>query len=572
MNTRSMAVTVFLTIGSIGLLTVGAATSHSANAASDKGSRPNILLIVADDLGYSDLSVYGSEIPTPNLDALAREGMMLTDFHSGQTCSPTRAMLMSGTDSHIAGKGAMELQIPATREQPGYEGYLNSRVASLASLLSDAGYNTYATGKWHLGGGDQQTPRARGFKRSWMLLGAAGGHVDTNALSPPGRGPKPPDYTEDDKPATPPQEWYSTRHYTEKMIEFIKADRADGKPFFAYMAYTAPHWPLQAPQESIARFAGRYDEGYDALYQKRLAGMKARGFAPKDAPSLPKRAGQPDWNDLTPEQKKIEARRMEIYAAMVSDLDIYVGKVIDYLKSAKLYDRTLIVFMSDNGAEATAAFPGQASRGNSRDESTGPNSYENMGKAGSFIYLGPNWARASGASLHEYKVAGFEGGHRVPAFVHYPSWIRGGQRSAALSSVLDLMPTFLAVAQTSFPGSTYQGREVAQPIGKSLVPLLKGEAKTVRGPDDWLGWELFGSKGVRKGDWKLVWDPNEYEQARWHLYNVRDDLAEAHDLAGSNPAKLAEMMAVWRAYQMQNGVIDWPATAPAPGRLPRLAR
>lgn len=562
-----MAGKILRTIGSIGLLTLCAAASGPASLASDKNSRPNILLIVADDLGYSDLGVYGSEIPTPNLDALAGEGMILTDFHSGLTCSPTRAMLMSGTDSHIAGKGAMELQIPATKGQPGYEGYLNFRIASLADLLSDAGYNTYATGKWHLGSVAGQTPKARGFKRSWMLLGPGGGHLDGKALVP--ADPNASDYRDDDKPVPVPQGWYSTRHFTSKMIEFIEADRDDGKPFFAYLAYTAPHWPLQAPQDSIARFAGRYDEGYDALYEKRLAGMKARGFVAKDAPPLPKRAGQPDWNDLTPEQKKIEARRMEIYAAMVSDLDTYVGQVIGYLKSEGLYDNTLIVFMSDNGAEATSGFGSEA--GPLARATVGDNSYENMGKPGSFVYLGPNWARAGNASLHEYKASGFEGGHRVPAFVHYPAWIGGGLRSTALSSVVDLMPTFLAVAQSSFPGRTYQGREVAQPIGKSLVPLLKGETKAVRGPDEWIGWELWGSKGVRKGDWKLVWDPSEGDQARWHLYNVRDDLSEARDLAASQPDKLAEMITVWQAYQTQSGVIDWPRDAPVPGRPPRQA-
>ncbi len=311
--------------------------------------RPNILLIVADDLGYSDLGAFGSEIPTPNLDALARSGMLLTDFYAGMTCSPTRAMLMSGTDHHVAGMG---VQGRPSREdqrgQPGYEGYLNFRVASLAELMTDAGYNTYMTGKWHLGEELEHGPRARGFRRSFVSLDGAAhlGGWDW-------RGPQPARYRDGEEIVEVGDDFYTTRFYTQRMIEYIEQDRAEGKPFFAYLAYTAPHWPLQAPDESIARFKGRYDAGYEALYESRFARQKELGLVAADAEPIDAARFRPRWSELSEDERRFEARRMEIYAAMVSDLDTYVGEVVAYLERSGERDNTFIMFMSDNGAEAS---------------------------------------------------------------------------------------------------------------------------------------------------------------------------------------------------------------------------
>jgi arylsulfatase A-like enzyme len=511
---------------------------------------PNILFILADDLGYADLGVFGSEIPTPHLDALAKEGMLLTSFYSGMTCSPTRAMLMSGTDHHLAGLGVMGSPTRADQKgQPGYEGQLNFRVASLADLMTDAGYNTYMTGKWHLGDTVEAGPRARGFKRSFISLDGAAhlGGWDW-------RGPEPAKYRDGDELVTVGDDWYTTRDYTTKMLGYIEEGRADGKPFFAYLAYTAPHWPLQAPKESIAKFKGWYDEGYEALYAKRFADQKTLGLVAKDATPIDNARFKPRWSALSADEKKIESRKMEIYAAMVSDLDTYIGEVVEYLKKIGEYDNTMIVFMSDNGAESDRRDlrePISLQVGKAYDHSL-----DNLGSATSYVMYGPNWASAGATPFNRHKATGFEGGVHVPAFVHYPRKVAPGSRSDAMGTVMDLLPTFLEVAGARHPGTSYRGQSVLPVRGVSLLPVLEGKAQAVHAPDEIFGWELFGHRSVRQGHWKLVWDQAEpAAQRHWYLYDLRTDPAEQHNLATSSPEQLQRMQQVWERYDQEAGVI-----------------
>jgi arylsulfatase A-like enzyme len=523
----------------------------SDKSASDIAPRqPNILMILADDLGYSDLGVFGGEIPTPNLDALARRGMLLTQFYSAPTCSPTRAMLLSGMDHHRAGLGVMGAP---TREdqmgQPGYEGYLSFRVATMAELLADAGYNTYMTGKWHLGETVETGPRARGFRRSFVSLDGAAhlGGWDW-------RGPQPAKYRDGDEIVTVGDDFYTTRFYTERMLEYIEQDRAEGKPFFAYLAYTAPHWPLQAPDESIARFKGHYDAGYEELYHSRLARQKALGLVPKGAVPIDDARFAPRWSELDAQQRAIEARRMEIYAAMVSDLDIHVGKVIDYLKRTGQFDNTFIVFMSDNGAESTRRDLQSPIRDHIGKEYD--HSLQNMGRRTSYIMYGRNWASVSATPFNRHKATAFEGGVHVPAFVHYPKRVKGGTRSDSIGTVADLLPTFLSLAGTQHPGTSYKGREVLPMQGVSLLPLLQGKAVEVHAPDAVFGWELFGQRAVRQGDWKLVWDQAAPPaQRRWQLFDLASDRPEQHDLSAARPAEFNRMQQLWERYDAENGVI-----------------
>jgi arylsulfatase len=529
--------------------TDGAPAAPAASSAAS-AERPNILFILADDLGYSDLSVFGSEIPTPNLDALARNGMLLTDFYAGMTCSPTRAMLMSGTDHHLAGMG---VQGQPRRDdqvgQPGYEGYLNFRVASLADLMTDAGYDTYMTGKWHLGEEVTQGPRARGFKRSFVSLDGAAhlGGWDW-------RGPQPARYRDGEELVQVGDDFYTTRFYTQRMIEYIEQDRAGGRPFFAYLAYTAPHWPLQAPDESIARFKGKYDAGYEALYASRFARMKELGLVRADAQPIDDSRFRPRWGELSDEEKRFEARRMEIYAAMVSDLDTYVGELIAYLERIGELDDTFIMFMSDNGAESARrdlAPPIRDHVGTAYDHSL-----ENLGRANTYVMYGANWASVSATPYFRHKATGFEGGVRVPAFVHYPSMVTPGTRSDGVGTVMDLLPTFLALAGTQHPGATYRGMPVLPVKGVSLLPLLRGEADEVHPADTTFGWELLGQRSVRQGDWKIVWDQRlPEEERRWQLFDLASDPFEQHDLSASNPEQLARMVALWDRYDEENGVI-----------------
>ena len=520
-----------------------------AASAPQRDERPNIVLIVADDLGYSDLGIFGSEIPTPNLDALASAGMVLTQFYANMTCSPTRAMLFSGTDSHVAGLGVMgRPRNPVQQDQPGYEGYLNFRVASLAELLRDAGYRTYMTGKWHLGMDVETSPAARGFDRSFVSLDGAA-HLGGLSWNGPGLAP----YRDGEELVTVGEEFYTTRFYTERMIEYIESDRADDAPFFAYLAYTAPHWPLQAPPESVAKFAGWYDAGYEALYRERLERARTLGLVPADFTGIPPVAGQPRWEELSDEERRIEARKMEIYAAMVSDLDEYIGRFIAYLESIGELDDTFIFFMSDNGPEGL------------RRDLAAPlsdwvaeccdNSYENLGAGDSYVMYGPNWARAGTVPFRDTKASAFEGGIRVPAFAAWPGVVPAGTRSGAFGTVMDLLPTFLELAGTSHPGEAYRERPVAPPRGASLLPLLRGDADAVHSADYWVGWELYGHRAIRRGDWKIVWDPREGDDAAWKLFNLAEDPGEQQDLAAAAPERLLELQDLWERYVQESGVI-----------------
>jgi arylsulfatase A-like enzyme len=532
-------------------VTAAASPSPAESAAETTAidTRPNILYIMADDLSYSDLGVYGGEIPTPNLDLLANNGMLLTSFYTGLTCSPTRSMLMSGMDSHLAGLGVMGAPSrPDHQDQDGYLGYLNFNVASLADLMTDAGYNTYMTGKWHLGLDDFNGAHARGFKKSFVSLDGAA------HLGPwDWRGPQNAKYRDNGELVEVGADFYSTRVYTERMLQYIEEDRADGKPFFAWLAYTAPHWPIQAPRESIARFHGNYDAGYEALYESRFTRLKELQLIPADAQPIPHERFNPRWDSLSAEEKAVEAREMEIYAAMVSDLDIYVGQVIDYLKEIGEFDNTFIIFSSDNGAESGATETRAnivAEIGKSYDHSL-----DNLGAGNTYVMYGRNWASATEAPFYRHKATGFEGGIRVPAFVHYPALVAPGTRSNGPAHVMDLLPTFLALAGSEHPGNQYRGQTVLPPQGKSLLPQLRGEAATVR-ENGLLGFELHGHRSVRVGDWKLVWDhAGPAEARRWYLFNLLDDPFEQNDLSATNPEKLQEMLANWDAYQNSSGVI-----------------
>ena len=531
-----------------------AAESNSATGttapAQKMPGKPNILLIVADDLGYSDLSLYGSEIPTPNIDELARTGMLLDEFYSGLTCSPTRSMLLSGTDNHLAGLGVMGAPTrPEHKEQPGYAGYLNFRVASLADLLSDAGYNTYMTGKWHLGAEVEQGPHARGFKKSFVSMDGAAhlGGWDW-------RGPVPADYRDGDQLVHVGDDFYTTRDYTKKMITYIEEDRSQNKPWFAYLAYTAPHWPLQAPDASIAKFKGVYDKGYEAIYASRFARQKEIGMQPKGAEPIDNARFSPRWNTLTADEKAVEARHMEIYAAMVSDLDIYVGQVTNYLKSINEFDNTFIMFMSDNGAESSRRDLAKNIVDHVGKEYD--HSLANLGRANSYVMYGANWASVSETPFVRHKATAFEGGNHVPAFVHYKGKVPAGSHATGVSTVMDVLPTFLAIAGATHPGTQYRGKEILPAKGISMLPMLTGKAKAIHNDDEVLGWELFGYRSVRQGDWKIVWDQAPpLAERRWQLFNVAQDPSEQHDLSTDKPGKLKEMQANWDVYAKDSGVI-----------------
>jgi len=518
-------------------------------------TRPNILLIVADDLGYSDIGAFGGEISTPNLDALAAGGLKMSNFYAAAACSPSRAMLLGGADSHVAGMGTMFNDQAANQlGQPGYEGYLNHNVVTVSSLLLDAGYHTYMTGKWHLGYDDDQSPAARGFERSFALLQGGAGHFDDSAMTVDHDTSW---YREDGVRTELPGDFFSSRFYTDKILEYIRSGEGDDKPFFAYLSYTAPHWPLQAPAETIDKYKGQYDDGYDALAEKRLISLEQIGLIEPD--HIAPEQAYPEtesWNNLSDEQKQIDAREMETYAAMVDNMDYHIGRVLDYLDESDQRDNTIVIFISDNGAQGFGPGMARAFPQDWIDENF-DNSFDNIGKINSYVYLGPHWARASTAPMRMFKGFSSDGGLKVPAIISYPGKLetRAGTFNNQFTTVLDLPATFLDIAMAKHPGTSYKGRQVHPYTGVSMMPFLNGESETVHEPDDVVAWELNDSRAVRKGDWKIILIPGRFGTGDWELFNIKNDPAERNDLSEAEPEKRNEMVAEWEKYASANGII-----------------
>lgn len=530
------------------------ASTPSPSAQPSTPRRPNVLLIVADDLGYSDLGAFGSEIPTPHLDGLAAQGRLLTRHYVAPTCSPTRAMLMSGADNHLTGLGTMgEIvpHLPPVQGKPGYEGYLNERALSLPEILRDAGYHTYMAGKWHLGAAPTQVPAARGFEASFALMEGGGSHfapvagqlIEADKVH----------YMEDQQPAQLPANFYSSDSYTSKLIGYIDRHRGDGKPFFGYLAFTAPHWPLHAPDEDIAKFAGRYDAGYDAIRQARLARQRQLGLVPPNEPANPGIAvGQyfPSWQQLTPEQRRVEARKMEVYAAMVHNLDRNVGRLIQHLKDIGEYDNTLVIFQSDNGAEATPSFYPNNEHTNNR--------LDNLGRRQSNFGYGVRWAEVSATPFRLFKGYSTEGGVVSPTIVRLPGQTRPLPMLKQSTHVTDMAPTILAVAGVPAPGNDYRGRPVHPMSGLNLVPALSAPANDPTLATRVVAGELFGGRYVRDGQWKLVSVTTPFADNRWELYDLSQDQAEMHNLAAQHPDVVRRLSSAWDDYARRSGVIFAP--------------
>lgn len=520
--------------------------------AAQSEQRPNILLIVADDLAYSDLGSYGGEIDTPVLDALAEEGLRFSNFYVQPTCSPTRASLMSGNTNHVGGMGVMvEFIYPAIEGRPGYEGYLSEQVAALPEVLRDAGYNTYMSGKWHLGSEDDHSPYSRGFARTFTMMQGGGSHwADMRPLTLA----EPMVYRRDGERIDElPADFYSTRNYTDELIGFIDADLESGKPFFAYLSYTAPHDPLHAPEDFIAKYKGKYDDGWDALLTQRIAALQDRGLVGREI-AVPENFLAPVWSTIPDDEKEGFRRDMEVYAAMVDYLDMSVGRLFDYLKSVDRYDNTLIVFISDNGANGAhaTAYPGNA---DGEYLATFNNSLANRGLAGSFVDLGPGWARATAAPFRYFKSFTSDGGIRAPMIIRYPGEVGGGGRlTSALAHVSDLMPTFLDFAKADYP-TTYRGYEVIPPTGQSLRTVIEGSESEGHAERS-VGYELFEMKALIQGRWKLSRLPEPFGTGGWELYDLSDDPGETRDLANEHPERLSALRDAWDKFAQDNGVFD----------------
>lgn len=498
--------------------------------APDPPPAPNILLVVADDLGYTDLGVYGGEIRTPRIDALAEQGLLFTRFHAGPACEVTRAMLLSGNNHHVAG-------------MRGEGAHLSDRVAPLPRLLRQAGYRTYMTGKWHLGATPERSPGAAGFERYFALLPGAGSHF--NSLSWGGDRSR---YLSDGVDVDYPDGEYSTDVYTNRLIELLEEGRGRGGPFFALAAYTSPHWPLQVPTDELGRYAGRYDDGYEALRRSRLESAVRLGLvSAKAAPAEPDDR-IPPWSELSLQERRRQAREMELYAAMVENLDRHVGRLIDYLKASGQYEHTLVVFMSDNGFNSRDRF--RTEQNAEYFDPTFDNSLENLGRATSWIAPGPEWAEASTAHFSRYKQYVRQGGLLAPLIVAGPPVARAGSHISSYVTVMDLAPTFIELGGAAYPTDG----SVAPMRGESMVSVLRGDADAVHSEDYVNVMYHHGRALVRQGDWKLVTLDGPFDEAKFALFDLSEDPGETTDLAERQPERYQAMLQLWRQQRREVGI------------------
>jgi arylsulfatase A-like enzyme len=536
------------------------AFSQSASpSTAGTGKRPNIVIILGDDLGFSDMGCFGSEIKTPTFDSLAQAGVRCTQFYTHASCSPTRSMLLTGVDTHLNGLGNMdEWTAPNQWGVDGYEGYLNNRVATLPQLLKDAGYHTYMAGKWHMGKATNQIPAARGFERDFSLLDGAGSYWDMlnfTAATPKST------FTEDGRYLKKlPKNYYATKTYTDKIIGYIEANRRDGKPFFAYVSHQAPHDPYHLPREWRSRHVGEYDKGWDAVRQERLKRQIQLGIMPAGTQLSERMWFVPDATLLAPASRAVLGKKMELYAGMVENMDFHVGRLVDYLKKIGEYDNTIFIVFGDNGAEGTDLFKMIAGTPGTRDflfasiqwSQNHPNAW---GDPHSYVGYGPMWAQVSMTPFSQYKGWLAEGGIRNALIVSGPIVKRPkGSINRGVLHVADIMPTLLEVAGATYP-STVNGQAPPPLIGKSWVRTLAGEEESPRSGQDYLAWEVFGNRAVRQGDWKLRWQYKPYGTEQWELFNLAEDVAERRDLASAQPDKVKALLALWDDYVRANKVI-----------------
>lgn len=511
--------------------------------------RPSFLIILSDDMGYTDLGAFGGDdIATPNLDALAFEGVRLTNFHAAPSCQPTRSMLMSGNGNHEAGVGS-QTAYPEHEGEWGYEYRLADRIAAMPEILQNAGYDTFMTGKWHLNEGDENLPAARGFDRAFTLLEGGDGHLVSAFETEPA-------WSLDGERIFKP-EGYSTDLFVDYMIQFMEESHADGTPFLAYFAPTAPHWPIQAHPDWMDAYAGVYDEGFDLLCTQRMQRAAELGVLPETADVENCAQRELPWPELDEETRRAYARRMEIYAAMTGQLDVRIGDLLEYMDSRGMLDNTYIIYMNDNGPQGGS---GGARTMGDWTAADVDNSYEAIGTPASWGNHGLGWADATSSPFREGKSHQYEGGIRVPAFVWHSNIEVSGSIDDDRLFIMDVLPTLLDLSGTAAPEGTFLGREIIPMRGKSFASRLSGNADSVHG-DNPVVFDSADKRVVFIGDYKAVKEPG----FDWELYNVQDDPGELQDLAEAMPDKLSELQDAYFAQAELSNYIPLRPAAPGGG-------
>lgn len=524
----------------------------AAAPAEAQDSRPNIVVILADDAGFSDFGAYGSEISTPNIDALAARGALFSNFHASPVCAPSRAMLLTGMTSHLAGVGNLPETLPPQHQgAPGYLGRLADDVVTVAALLRQAGYRTAVTGKWHLGQEPSALPPAHGFDRSFVLDASGADNWEQRSYLP--IYPDAP-WFEDGKPATLPEDFYSSKFIVDKAIDYIDEGDGAAAPFFAYLAFQAIHIPVQAPREFVEKYEGVYAEGWEALRRKRFENVVARGLVPEGTELGPMPDGLRAWETLSEREKALFAKSMAVNAAMLEAMDFHIGRFIGHLKQRGEFENTVFFILSDNGPEPNAPtdIPGFSQwlwwEGYSRD-------VETLGEKGTYAFIGPEFASAAASPGAFFKLYAGEGGIRVP-FIVAGAGIPAAGQVADFSFITDIAPTILDLANVE-QVSAFDGRAVKPMTGRSLMPLLSGVAPHY-GPEDAVGLEAAGNAALFRGNYKLVRNMPPHGDGAWYLYDMAVDPGETRDLAAERPELFEAMRAAYERFARDSGVLDMP--------------
>ncbi len=498
-------------------------------AGASAATKPNILVILVDDMGFSDVGCYGSEIPTPNLDALAKNGLRFTQFYNTGRCCPTRAALLTGVYSHQAGVGHMV----NNQKAPGYVGHLNDSCVTMAEVLRPAGYFTAMSGKWHVGFEQGVTPKTRGFDRS--LCAAAGGfyYAESARAQLFLDGEK---IASDD--ARLPKNWYTTDLWTTFGLKFIDEAVAAKKPFYLHLCHNAPHFPLQAPKEDIEKFLGKYKLGWEEVRARRYARQLESGLIDKQWASSPLPASIKAWQDVPTEEQARFDHLMAVYAAVVNHMDKAIGDLVAGLKQRGVLDNTLILFMSDNGGNAESGAHGRTEG----DPTKGPSQW----------YCGESWAYAENTPFRLYKHFNHEGGIATPLIAHWPAGIAAkNEFRRQPGHLIDVMVTVVDVAGANYP-KEFNGKAILPMEGRSLVPAFTDKPIEREA----IFWEHEGNAAVRVGDLKLV---RQSRNGAWELYDMKADRTELHNLATAQPAKAKELAALWDAWAERAHVKPYPA-------------
>lgn len=564
MNRRDFLKTVGQSLATIAGQKVFAGTKYGGN----KLLRPNIVTILVDDLGYSDIGCFGGEIDTPNLDRLAGNGVRMTQFYNTARCCPARASLLTGLYPHQAGIGMMVYRDSGD----GYEGNLNNKCVTFAEVLKDAGYQTMMSGKWHAGHEPRSRPEVRGFERFtgvyphidsyWKVLPGCDIYRDKKLLIPAGEDPV--------NPYHPDREFYTTDFFTDTAIDYIdQALKDTSRPFVLHTCYNTPHFPLEAPDDLIDKYRGKYLNGWDRLREEKLERMKAMGIVGKNQQlprvrgfDMEKRPGfdfkptvdtdyLPQWNTIDKkDQEELDFRRA-MYAAQVDNLDQNIGRIVEHLTNRGILDNTLIIFMSDNGCS------GELGRfGMNWGEYTSKNYPEWRKKSGWSISQGQCWASYSNTPLRKYKIFVHEGGIATPFIAHWPAGLKntGQINSSHMGHLIDIMPTLCDVAGATYP-ENYKDRQITPAQGKSLLPYLQNTS--TKAEQRTLYWQHETHAAIRKGDWKLV-TSDDRDDSSWELHHLSEDRSEMDALNQDHPEIASQLLNEWRRWAEETNVLPFP--------------